>query len=236
MPMRSILSGVALSLALMARADAGALRVAPVLLDVSAPQQASTLTIWNDGQKPINVQVRVMRWRQVNGADVLEPTSDVVVSPPISTLSAGGENVIRVVRVSKTPASGEESYRLLVDELPDPADARGGAVTLVLRHSIPVFFGVEGRTANVAWQAAPDADGIRVTALNAGASRLRIANLKIASGANVIGAQDGLVGYVLSGQSVSWVIPASARAAGPISVIADSETGRFDAVAAPAGR
>ncbi len=233
---RAIAAGAVLGLALLVRVEAGALRVAPVLLDVSAPQQASSLRVWNDGAKPVNVQVRVMRWRQVDGADLLEPTDDVVVSPPISTLSPGGENLIRVVRVSKAAVQAEESYRLLVDELPDPAEARGGAVTLVLRHSIPVFFGAGVGGADVAWQASSVPGGIRVTAMNGGTKRLRIANLKIVGGGGVIGQQDGLVGYVLSGQSASWVVPASGQAAGQLVVSADSETGRFDVVAAPVDR
>ncbi len=34
----------------------------------------------------------------------------------------------------------EESYRVLVDELPDPSRKKAGTVALVLRYSVPVFF------------------------------------------------------------------------------------------------
>jgi fimbrial chaperone protein len=230
---RRAVAAIALILALTAPGKAASLRVAPVLLDLPTPQHAASVNVWNDGAAAINVQVRVMRWRQQNGEDILEATDDVVVSPPISQLAPGAENLIRVVRVAKTPVAGEESYRLLVDELPDPASARGGAVALVLRHSIPVFFGLGGSTASVAWHAAPEAGGIRLTADNAGGRRLRVANLKLAHGNRVLASRDGLVGYVLSGQSASWLIPVSGGASGPISVIAESEVGRFDAVAAP---
>lgn len=231
------LSGLALGAALAADATAASLRVAPVLLQLEAPQQTASLSVWNDGPDPVDVQVRVLRWRQANGEDVLEPTADVVVSPPISTLTPGAENVIRVVRVAGAPVAGEEAYRVLVDELPDPARMRAGAVTLVVRHSIPVFFAAAGAPASVVWRASHEDGAIRLTAENAGARHLRIANLKLAAGGRALAVKDGLVGYVLGGASASWTIPSrDGGAPGPVNVTADSETGRIDAIAAPSGR
>src|SRR5690349_1668840 len=98
-----------------APAQAGSLQVEPVLVDVTAPGAASTITLHNAGSTPINAQVRVFRWSLVNGEEKLEPTDDVVPSPPILTLAPNGKNVVRIVRVAKTPVAGEESYRMLVD-------------------------------------------------------------------------------------------------------------------------
>jgi fimbrial chaperone protein len=98
---------------------AASLRVAPVVLDLRAPTAASTIRIWNDAGRAINVQIRVFRWTQRNGEDAYEATNDVVASPPITKLRPGGENLVRIVRTSKRPVEAEESYRLVVDELPD---------------------------------------------------------------------------------------------------------------------
>ena len=125
-----------------APASAGSLQVAPVLVDVAAPGAASTVTLRNEGTTPINAQIRVYRWSLVNGKEQLEPTDDVVASPPSVTLSPKGQYVTRIVRVSKQPVVGEESYRLLVDQLPDLSQQRNGAVNLLVRYSIPVFFGL----------------------------------------------------------------------------------------------
>jgi fimbrial chaperone protein len=120
--------------------NAAALRVSPITLDLAAGTSASTVRLWNDARKPTNVQVRVFRWTKVNGKDHLEPTQDVVASPPITKLAPGTENLIRVVRVSKKPVQGVEAYRLLIDELPDAANKVPGQVNVMIRHSIPVRF------------------------------------------------------------------------------------------------
>lgn len=234
---RAFAALVILTMLAMTAAQAATLRVSPVLLDVRAPQQATSLRVWNDGASAVSVQVRIYRWVQRDGADVLEPTRDVVVSPPIATLQPGEENLVRVVRVSGAPVRAEESYRVLVDELPDPAAVRPGTVALVLRHSIPVFFGDAETQAAVSWRATPEAGGVRLIAANSGGRRLRIANLKLTAGGATLGERQGLVGYVLSGASAEFMIPLGRGGdAGPITVTAESETGRFDAVAQPAGR
>jgi len=99
-------------------ASAASLQVTPVLLEVVAPGAAATVTLRNNGARPIATQVRVFRWIQESGGERLEPTEDVVASPPAVELQPGQDYVARVVRVTKKPVVGEESYRLFVDELP----------------------------------------------------------------------------------------------------------------------
>src|SRR5690242_1985763 len=115
--MRSTLVQTAIAAFLLAGAyapaQAGSLQVEPVLLDVLAPGAASTITLHNAGPTPIHAQVRVFRWSLVNGEEKLEPTDDVVASPPSVTLAPDAKNIARIVRVAKTPVVGEESYRLL---------------------------------------------------------------------------------------------------------------------------
>ena len=120
-------------LAAHAQAHAGSLQVEPVLIDVSAPGAASTITLRNEGTAPINVQIRLFRWSQVEGKEHLETTNDVVASPPAITVTPKTNYVARVVRVTKRPVSGEESYRVLIDQLPAPTQERGNAVHLLVR-------------------------------------------------------------------------------------------------------
>lgn len=125
---------------LMTGAEAASLRVAPIGLTLSAQQPSGTIRIWNDGKAPMQVQIRVFRWTVEGGKDVLTPSKDVVASPPMARLLPGAENLIRVVRVSGKPVKGEEGYRLIVDELPNPANQRPGTVNVLVRHAIPVVF------------------------------------------------------------------------------------------------
>ncbi|GAK72895.1 putative fimbrial chaperone [Agrobacterium rubi TR3 = NBRC 13261] len=214
---------------------AASLRVAPVVLDLTAPTASSSLRIWNDAQNPINVQVRVFRWTQQNGADVYTPVSDVVASPPMTQLKPGAENLVRIVRLSKKVVKAEESYRVIVDELPSPTNRQTGMVNLVIRHSIPVFFSAPSITdAQPIWSVTPQADGYRVSVSNKGAKRLRIANLKLSVGSGkAVAEHSGLVGYVLGDSVATWVVPASGgkQSGGTLKVSADSEGGTVNATA-----
>jgi len=211
------------------------LRVSPVLVDLSAPTAASSVRISNDAKRPISVQVRIFKWSQSNGVDTYTPATDVAVSPPISQLKPGGENMVRVVRTSKRPVKAEESYRLIVDELPSASRNKSGTVTFVVRHSIPVFFSPqENSGAAVAWSAQPKSGGYQVTARNTGDKRLRVSDLAVKSkGGASVAQQKGLVGYVLGNSSASWFIPGTGgnRGGGSLIISAQSEAGPFNAQA-----
>ncbi|MBS0531490.1 MAG: molecular chaperone [Proteobacteria bacterium] len=190
-------------------ASAASLQVQPALIEVAAPGQAATLTLRNPDAAPINVQLRVFRWSQVNGTEKLEPTTDVVASPPATTLNPNTDYVVRIVRVMQRPVSGEESYRLLIDQLPDASLAGGNTVRLLVRYSLPVFFtkGVRAQP-EVSWSIRKRGDRIALVARNNGASRLRVSNISIHdSRGKAVNFGDGLVGYVLSRSTMEWVAP-----------------------------
>jgi fimbrial chaperone protein len=233
MRMLSLTLGLCLA---ASRLDAASLQVEPVLVEVGAPGAASTITLRNDGATPVVAQLRVYRWSQTDGQEKLEPTDDVVASPPAATLAPGGTHVVRIVRVTKSPALREESYRLFIDQLPNVAQQRNGSVNLIVRHSIPVFFRPQDPgNASVAWSAEISKRNLVVTARNAGARRLRIAALKLRDGkGSDVTFADGLVGYALAGSTMRWSMPLAGRsfaAGGQVSVSAQGDTGPIHATA-----
>lgn len=235
--MKRLLWAAALVMACCAQitvTSAASLRVAPVVLNLKPPSAASSIRIWNDDSRPINVQIRIFKWSQRNGHETYEATDDVVASPPITDLQPGAENLIRVVRTSKRPIQEEESYRMIVDELPDPSRAQNSTVVLVVRHSIPVFISpAEAARANPTWSVKRIRDGYQVGVENTGTQRLKVSNLVLSDHEKVLGKLDGLVGYVLGNTAMSWVVPATASgySGDTVTISADSESGRFDATA-----
>jgi fimbrial chaperone protein len=237
--MRSTLAKTAVAALLLAvaysPAKAGSLQVEPVLLDVtSAGAAASTLTLHNAGTTPINAQVRVFRWSLVNGEEKLEPTDDVAASPPVITLAPNAKNLVRIIRQSKQPVVGEESYRLLVDQLPDLSQQKNGAVNLMVRYSIPVFFGAANKKSpTVAWSVAVKGDKVTLSAHNTGDRRLRISALTLrdANGRS-ISLGSGLAGYALGQSTKSWTVPGHGFSPqGAASISAQSDGGPIQAVA-----
>ena len=214
---------------------AASLQVEPVLVEVTAPGAASTVTLRNEGTTPIDAQIRVFRWSQVNGQEKLEPTDDVVASPPAVTLNSKTNYVVRIVRVTKQAVTGEENYRLFVDQLPNATQQKNGTVNLVVRYSIPVFFGTSDKSnPAVAWSLATSGDKLTVVARNSGERRLRISALSLRdANGKIISFGNGLVGYALGGSTMHWTAPGSARGftAKSVSISAQSDNGPIHAAA-----
>ena len=211
--------------------NAASLRVAPTTIDLVAPDSATTLTLRNEDSHSIDVQIRIFRWSQVGGAERLEPTTDVVASPPFTRLAPNSDYVVRIVRVTKAPVVGEESYRLLADELPDPSRHRPGAVNFILRYSIPVFFtSPDASSPDVSWNLQPGGNAVLLTAKNNGARHLRIADLKLTVAGDTIANRIGLVGYVLGRANMRWPMPSSGSSVSGHSVVlsAQSDSGAIN--------
>lgn len=135
------------------------------------------------------MQIRVLRWEKKNGADHLVPTKDVVVSPPVAKLKAGGKYKVRIVRVSKTPVAVEESYRLLVDQLPKPVKHSSSHVSILIKQSIPVFFTSSlSNRASIKWSARIEGQALVLSAANDGRRRARLSKIHLRSSAAAGGA------------------------------------------------
>jgi fimbrial chaperone protein len=213
---------------------AASLQVTPVLVEVPAPGATATLKLRNEGAKPLDAQIRIFRWSQVDGADSLTPTDDVVASPPQASLRPNTDYTVRIVRTVKEPIAKEESYRLLVDELPAGATGAAAAVNIALRYSIPVFFTTPaGSGPKLTFDLQQQAGKPVVVVSNTGDRRIRLAKLKFTDGKGVVANfGDGLAGYVLGHSSKSFPVPAAAKAfgaGGVVSMSAQSDSGPFEA-------
>jgi fimbrial chaperone protein len=132
----SMASGYGIVLATgIAPLQAQSLSVSPVTFNLAASQQATSLTVRNDGAEETVVQIRPFAWTQ-QPDDVLAPADDVVVSPRIVTIPPHSNQVFRVL-VRHKATSKELTYRLILDQIPRASEP--GAVRMVLRISMPIF-------------------------------------------------------------------------------------------------
>ena len=214
----TLVRSLALATSLLAvpfAAFAATLQVSPINIEVTAPVTTATETLSNiDGKGVLNCQVRVFKWTQVNGVEKLEPTRDVVASPPALTIAEGKNATVRIVRLSKTPVTTEETYRLLVDEIP-PAPTKGTeAVAFAVRHNIPVFFAPAGLSTKFDWTAKPVKGGIKLIATNSGQRHIRVASLVMSGAGETDVYNNGLAGYALAGSSNGWIVKSKAIKSG----------------------
>ena len=234
--MSLIRSAVLISICSAVDASAASLQIFPVNIEVKAPASAAILTLRNLDDHVAATQIRVFRWRQRGGKDALEPTQSVVASPPAANLKPDTDYTVRIVRVDRSPIAGEESYRLLVDQIPDSAQLKAGAVNLAIRYSIPVFFSNSPQAAKVSWSITEKAGHIQLMAINSGQQRLKITNLTLTnSRGQVLNFGNGLLGYVLGGGSQefnSHVLPASYASGGKFLIRFDTDNGPLEVTVA----
>ncbi|MDE1182786.1 molecular chaperone [Paraburkholderia sp.] len=213
--LRTLLLAVCTLAMTLASAHGATLQISPVMVDLPADSNASGLTLRNPGDKPLYGQVRVYRWDQENGEDTLTPTQDVVASPPMIQIAARSEQLVRLVRTAPPPNGAEESYRVLIDELPEADATPANGVTIRLRYSVPVFLepGAQTGTPKLAWHLFHAGDGWELRADNTGKRRAQIAAVQLVNGAgSTFEINKGLLGYALPGRGRTWRLPLPANA------------------------
>lgn len=190
---------------------AASLHLAPVSLSMTADQMAVGLTLSNPSDKPLVAQVRLFAWSQDLNDDHLSAQQDLVLSPPITNIAPQGEQVVRVVRLKNVHLDKEQTYRLIVDELPDPsANATNGAVDIRIRYSVPLFIVPSNASANttLSWQLSHHDSGwfLRVVNMGVGHAQLSAVKLVRPDGKSLTMAE-GLLGYALGNGTREWAVP-----------------------------
>ena len=214
-----IISGVCC----VAPVRAAVMQISPVRIEFLPGQRAQTLQVVNRGKEAMAAQVRVMRWRQAEGRNVLEPATDVVASPAIMKVGPGRRQTVRLVRLETSAPAQQMTYRVLLNELPSEEAQRWSGLRVLQGHSVPMFVdallpqqerarpagkgGVTDLTGVQAQLGGNGAGSATLRVSNGGKRALRISNVFTQSASGQLRSVDGgLLGYVLPGQHMSWPV------------------------------
>ncbi|WP_129643919.1 fimbrial biogenesis chaperone [Peristeroidobacter agariperforans] len=239
---RRLLGGVLL-LAAIGPAFAGSIAVNPIRVNLSATQTTSPLVVRNSGAEPSVVQLQIVTWSQQDGKDVLVPSRDLLATPPIFTVPAGGSQTVRVGLRQRTAAQIEGSYRLILQEVPPPPKPEFRGLQVALRLSVPVFVApAVAPTTALTWQAnvtsTPDSHALRISSVNTGNAHVQVLGFKLFSGGVELPVASPVeTAYLLPGQRREWALRlTSAPAAGSdIRIEARTDAGDVQASVAVAG-
>jgi fimbrial chaperone protein len=206
-------AGVALSGLALRQARAAALQFNPVSIAMAPGQEATTLEVTNSGDEPASMQVRSFRWSQQGNEDKLDPTTDLIVSPPQFIVKAGDTQTVRILSRDHNQDS-ERTFRLLLDEIPNP---RANTVSFALRVSLPVVQASSLKGAGVlTWSMERQADGQAVLiARNTGNRLVRFIKVEPKQGARALTASSQSPSpYALPGGERRWLIKDGDKALG----------------------
>ena len=188
-------------------ATAQSLAVLPVNILFSPGQKASSLTVTNKGTSETAIQIRAFAWAQTDGDDQLTESDGVVLSPPLATIAPGASQVVRMI-LRQLPQGRETTYRILIDQIPPPAEP--GTVHMVLRMSIPIFAEPPTRAVpHVQFHLQVDSGKLVLVAMNDGLSHevIRDVVLTTSDGRKLKGESDASP-YILAGVTRRWTVAA----------------------------
>jgi fimbrial chaperone protein len=113
--------------------------VTPIRLDFGREVKSGVITVTNDASEKLNVQMKAMEWTQdAEGKDVYTDTTDIIFFPKIMTIDKKEDRIIRAG--IKAPAVvREKTYRLFIEEIPEPKKAEGASVAIAIKFGVPIF-------------------------------------------------------------------------------------------------
>lgn len=206
------------------------LSIAPLRVEIEGAGAGATVRLTNASDHALPVQSRLFAWSQAEGEDIYAPSSDLTVSPSITSIPAGQTQVVRILRKgAATP--GEKRFRLAVDQLPDPALARPGQALTRIRFTLPVFVDRDkAAPAAFAWRIAQD----RLELANTGGATARVLDLQVtAADGRIVPVERNALRYVHGSSTIAWPIRGGCSF-GPVRVTAQIDGQAVDGIAAPA--
>lgn len=199
-----VLTAALAFLCTLCAADAAAqgVGVSPVYLELRPQQTATSVRVENGGSAARAFEIDVRAWSQNDGRDTLGDTRAFIVSPSVFEVAPRSMQIVRIARrPGQAPSTSEQSYRVLVREIPtDTPVPTANGLRLQLELSLPLFLNVADTAPNLTanWTEA----GLEIA--NQGGAHARLSQVRVGEHA-----LEGAPRYLLAGQS--FVRPVTER-------------------------
>lgn len=208
---KNIFVTTSLLLFLPSMLNAASIRLSPVSIEILNDQSASSISLYNQSNESTDLQVRVFEWRQNAGQDQLIPTDEIAVSPPFLKLQPNDSYNLRVVRINPVSVSGEQTYRIIIDELPKPIDNRKAdqGINVLLRSSLPLFVVNKDAITKLTWSIQQEQNTSSLMISNVGNRHALLNNLTlvdVTENKSYAIKVNTVNGYILAGKARSFNI------------------------------
>ena len=195
-------------------ADAGSFQVNPIRIEMSKGVTNAVITVRNDGEESVVVQSSVMAWTQDKGQDVYSATQEALITPPVTTIAPGAQQILRVGLRRPADPRSELAFRVFLQEVPPPPKPGFTGLQVALRVGIPVFVAPIAPTPRkLDWSARIGANGaIQLAAQNSGSAHVQVTDfeLRLADASEPL-AHESTLTYVLAGERHEWTLATPAE-------------------------
>lgn len=161
------------------------LSIMPVVVQLDATHDRSTVRVTNRGPTPMVMQADAIGWEREAGVDRDTATSDLIVNPPVFTMAPGQTQIVRVGLRRNVAADKELTYRMVMREVPSDyvaTDTIQGQVRVLVTLRVPVYVAPNLVRRQERWVASYDASGQLVAAVtNTGNVHYKVGSLHLAS-------------------------------------------------------
>lgn len=235
---RALFPGL-LALLVAGEAVAAALGVAPTRIELAPGQTSASLTIENQANAAVTLQVQTFAWSGPAIDPELRSGRELIAVPPVFSLEPGAKQIVRVALRTPVEDGRERAYRLLITEVPVTwADDTMG-VRFALRLSLPVFAQAAGAKAAPAWRVRSTGRGGELELANRGTAHLRLRRIELRAagkgGGDPVQVIDAPMD-ILPGEAQRWPLAAAAMALPGLELQADTGLGPLTAELVPPPR
>jgi fimbrial chaperone protein len=184
------LTPLALLLLTAVPAWAGSFNVSPIRIALSPAKPTQALSLTNEGDAPVVIQVQPMLWTQQNWKDIHEPTDQVIATPPVVRIPAHGRQVVRVGLRRPLAAAKTDQVGMQVS----------------LRLDLPLFVATTNDLRpDLRWSVARDETGLpQVVVTNSGSAHVQLTDIRFWQGDQIVATPQPANAYVLPGATRRW--------------------------------
>lgn len=212
--------------------NVNAMSVSPVKVTLKNTGDSEVIRLVNPRNVATTVRIQPYLWKNSASPDDLRPTEDILAVPPIFEIGPGDEQVIRVALRKPNDSRREQTYRMLISEVPSEVDDTAG-VQVNFRVNMPIFVAPTGARPEPQWRLEPDPDGVAELVLNNdGSAHLQVTDLSLTKSSDdqaIFNTKSA--GYIFAGEKRSWLLDVEASdLKGPLNLTAETNRGPIEAV------
>lgn len=188
--------------------DGAQFSVNPVRVYLDGKSKSGSLVVENTSDEMVTIQAMLNSWSQENGLDKIQPTEDLLVSPPIFKVQPKSRQVVRIGFLKTPDATREGSYRLFLQEVPPPRKPDEQGLGVSLRMSLPIFVAPHAgnHQAVLKWTAQPvDDHNLKLSLANSGNAHIQITAISVSlPDGSYLAGSPSMMTYILPGQFHTW--------------------------------